>query len=130
MLGIPSRPAGRGVTDDRTEAMVMADSVDVVVKDAPERRRYEAWAGERLAGFAEYRREPGTLVLTHTEVDPEFEGMGVGARLAREVLDAARAEGLDVDPQCPFITVWIARHRDYLDLVPERWRSRITDRSR
>jgi predicted GNAT family acetyltransferase len=110
--------------------MVMADSVDVVVKDAPERRRYEAWAGERLAGFVQYRREPGTLVLTHTEVKPEFEGEGVGGRLAREVLDTARAQGLDVNPQCPFISAWIARHRDYLDLVPEGWRSQITDRSR
>jgi predicted GNAT family acetyltransferase len=112
------------------EAMVMADGVDVVVKDALERRRFEAWAGDRLAGFAQYRREPGTLVLTHTEVKPEFEGEGVGARLAHEVLDAARAEGVDVNPQCPFISAWIARHRDYLDLVPEQWRSAVTDRRR
>jgi uncharacterized protein len=110
------------------EARFMADGVDVVVKDAPERRRFEALVGDRLAGFAQYRREPGTLVLTHTEVKPEFEGGGIGTRLAREVLDTARSEGVDVNPQCPFISAWIARHPDYLDLVPERWRSAVTDR--
>lgn len=100
----------------------MAGSVDVVVKDAPERDRYEAWVGERLAGFVEYRREPDALVLTHTEVEPDFEGGGVAGRLAKAALDGARASGLKVSPQCPFVAAWIARHRDYLDLVPEQWR--------
>jgi predicted GNAT family acetyltransferase len=112
------------------EAMAMGDGVDVVVKDAPERNRYEAWAGERLAGFVQYRREPGTMVLTHTEVEPDFEGGGVGAQLARAALEGTRSEGLEVNPQCPFVGAWIARHRDYMDLVPERWRASIHNRKR
>jgi uncharacterized protein len=103
----------------------MDDSVEIVVRDAPERDRYEAWAGDRLAGFVDYLRQGDTLVLIHTEVEPEFEGKGVGAELARAVLDQARAAGLQVDPLCPFISVWIARHQDYLDLVPEQRRGRI-----
>jgi predicted GNAT family acetyltransferase len=104
----------------------MGDTVDVVVRDVPERDRYEAWAGERLAGFLQYSRWGDALVLIHTEVELEFEGKGVGSALARTVLDQARAAGLWVDPRCPFIARWIARHPEYLDLVPERWRSRIT----
>ncbi len=103
----------------------MDDSIDLVVRDAPEQERYEAWAGERLAGFVEYSRQGDSLVLTHTEVWPEFEGQGVGAELARTVLDEARAAGLQVDPRCPFIGRWIARHQEYLDLVPEAWRGRV-----
>ena len=109
----------------------MDDSVEVVVRDAPEQERYEAWAGERLAGYLEYsRRDDDGLVLLHTEVLPEFEGHGIGALLARTVLDEARASGLQVDPQCPFVARWIARHQDYLDLVPERWRGPITRAAR
>ena len=104
----------------------MDDSAEVVVRDAPERDRYEAWVGERLAGFAEYSRQGDALVLIHTEVEPDFEGKGVAAALARTALDEARAAGLRVHPQCPFVARWIARHRDYLDLVPEQWRGRIT----
>lgn len=103
----------------------MEDSVEVVVRDAPERDRYEAWVGERLAGFVQYSRQGDTLILIHTEVEPDFEGKGVGAALARTALDEARAAGLRVNPRCPFVARWIARHRDYLDLVPEQWRGRI-----
>jgi predicted GNAT family acetyltransferase len=108
----------------------MGDSVDVVVRDAPERERYEAWAGERLAGFLEYIREGDSLELIHTEVEPEFEGQGVGAALARSAMDEARAAGLRVNPQCPFVARWIARHPEYLDLVPEQWQGRITRATR
>jgi uncharacterized protein len=104
----------------------MDDSVDIVVRDTPERERYEAWVGDELAGYVEYSRQGRTLVLIHTEVGPEFEGHGVGGELAGTVLDEARAEGLHVNPRCPFIATWIARHQDYLDLVPEQWRGGIT----
>jgi uncharacterized protein len=103
----------------------MDDSADLVVRDNPEEERYEAWAGERRAGFVDYSRDGDTLVVLHTEVNPEFEGQGVGALLARTVLDEARGAGLQVNPQCPFTAGWIARHPDYEDVVPERWRDRI-----
>src|SRR5690606_17493780 len=54
---------------------------------------------------------------THTVVETAAEGRGVGSALARTALDAARAEGLRVVPQCPFIAAYIARHPDYADLV-------------
>ena len=40
------------------------------------------------------------------------------------VLDDARSRGLEVLPRCPYIAGWIARHTDYLDLVPAASRSR------
>lgn len=102
------------------------DDSEIVVRDAPERERYEALVEERLAGFVDYERRDGTLAVLHTEVYPQFEGQGVGAALARAVLDGARAAGLEVNPQCPFTARWIARHQDYLDLVPDKWRDRVT----
>lgn len=103
----------------------MTERAKVEVKDAPERDRYEAWVGENLAGFLDYGRHGRTLVLIHTEVDERFEGTGVGSQLARAVLDEARAQGLRVNPRCPFVAAWIARHPDYLDLVPEQWRDGV-----
>jgi uncharacterized protein len=118
----------RAPVEDGTEAM--DDSVEIEVRNAPEQERYEAWVGERRAGLVEYERRGDTLVVLHTEVEPEFEGEGVGAKLARTVLDDARAAGLQVNPQCPFTARWIARHQDYMDLVPERWRDRVARASR
>jgi uncharacterized protein len=97
----------------------------VTVRDNPDRQRYEAFLGEELAGFAEYRLRPGRITFTHTEVDDAYEGEGVGSRLASEVLDAARDADLDVYPACPFIAEYIRRHPDqYLGLVPEQVRGK------
>jgi predicted GNAT family acetyltransferase len=98
----------------------------VRISDNPEERRYEAWLGDRLAGKAEYRIAGERVIFFHTEIDPAFEGHGVGSRLAREALDDVRARGLRVTPKCPFIAAWIARHPAYQDLVADRSRGQTT----
>ena len=95
------------------------------VVDAPERSRFEIFVDGGLAGFAEYRRDEGEIAFTHTEVDPAFEGQGIGSRLARAALDAARGEKLAVLPYCPFIKGWIMKHAEYADLVPEDRRAQF-----
>lgn len=79
--------------------------------------RYEIRVDGGLAGFAEYERRGGAVVFTHTEVDPAFEGKGIGSALARGALDDVRAKGDPVVPVCPFIKKWIEKHPDYQDLV-------------
>jgi uncharacterized protein len=100
--------------------MVAMDATDqeLRIADSPEDRRYEAFAGDRLAGVVEYRLRAGQVVFLHTEVLPAFEGQGIGSRLAAGVLDDARARGLAVVPRCPFIAAYIRRHPEYGDLVP------------
>jgi uncharacterized protein len=89
---------------------------DVTVSDAPDRSRYEARLGDALAGFLEYTTTPQMLVVTHTEVDPAFEGRGVGSALARYALDDVRCRGLRVLAVCPFVLEWLRRHPKYADL--------------
>jgi len=89
--------------------------------------RYEAHEGKKLAGFAEYLLAKDLIVFTHTEVDPAYEGQGVGSALARWALDDVRGTGRRVLPLCPFIKGWIGRHREYLDLVYGAPPSRVTD---
>jgi uncharacterized protein len=75
----------------------------ILINDAPERKRFIATADGEPAGFIVYRLRPGLLALIHTEVEERFEGHGIGGRLARFALDQARAEGLAVLPFCPFV---------------------------
>jgi len=96
----------------------MPDAAPAVrVVDNPGASRFDAFVGDELAGFAEYRLRPGRIVFTHTEVDDAFEGHGVGSTLARGALDEARARGLGVTPLCPFIRAYIEHHDEYADLV-------------
>ena len=95
----------------------MAAENDLRVVDNPGKLRYELWLGETHAGSIEYRSEPGTIVLVHTEVDEAFGGQGLGSRLAAGALDDIRARGLKLVPVCPFIHSYLRRHPEYGELV-------------
>ena len=74
--------------------------------------------GSDALATAWYRDDAnGHRVLTHTEVPSEFSGRGIGSRLARAVFDDARANGIELVLQCPFMAAWYARHPDYADVV-------------
>jgi len=90
---------------------------DVVITDNRDFWRIEAHVDGKVAGFAAYRDRPGKRAFTHTEVDPAFEGQGIGTAIARAALDQARADDVGVVPLCPFIKGWIDKHPDYADLV-------------
>ncbi|MFE1168080.1 GNAT family N-acetyltransferase [Nocardiopsis sp. NPDC058789] len=87
------------------------------VTDVPERRRYEVTTDGEVAGFAEYILTDELITFTHTEIDPAYEGRGLGSILVRAALDDVRTRELAVLPLCPFVKEWIGRHREYADLV-------------
>ena len=96
---------------------------ELQVVDVPERRRFEARLGARLAGFSQYRQVDGTIELLHTEVDPDFEGKGIGSKLAAAVLADVTGRELRVIVRCPFIAAYVRRHRaDYPGIELERER--------
>jgi uncharacterized protein len=92
----------------------------IQVVDNPERSRYEARLGERVLGIVEYDLDPTAekIVLVHTEVLRDAEGMGVGSRLAKGALADVRSRGLKLIVECEFIAAYLNRHRrDYEDLL-------------
>ena len=92
-----------------------ADGLEIL--DNPDEGRYEAWLDGEPAGLIAYLPEDGWLVIDHTEVFPQFEGKGVGSRLAKAVLDDVEARGVHINPQCPFVAGYIQKHPEYKRLV-------------
>ena len=99
--------------------------MDVEVVNNPEEHRYEIRADGELAGSTIYRERPGLIVFVHTEVDERFEGQGLASQLIHAALEDAKARELQVLPFCPFVNGYIARHREYVELVPEAFRARF-----
>ena len=65
----------------------------------------------------DYRLEDGRMVIVHTGVPGPIEGRGIAAALVRAALDAARAEGWRVVPQCAYAAGFVQRNPQYADLV-------------
>lgn len=78
--------------------------------------RFEIASGASIA-VLDYALSGGTITFVHTGVPSEMEGKGIGSQLARAGLEFAKREGLTVVPQCPFIRVYIERHKEYRDLL-------------
>ena len=97
--------------DDIAVERAAGDAVEITRHD--ERHRYDLTVDGRRAAVSQYRLEPGVIVFTHTIVRPEFEGKGLGSRLARFVLDDAVARGERIVPECPFIAAYLRRHSEY-----------------
>ena len=96
------------------------------IDDNPEERRYEALLDGKLAGFIQYRLQNGRMAMVHAEVEPAYEGQGVGSEMAKVALADVRERGLKLVPLCPFIASYVRRHPDrYLDLVPEPLREKL-----
>lgn len=87
-----------------------------MVRDNPAARRFELDADGQLA-IAVYRVDGDTMTFTHTEVPASLQGRGIGSKLVRGALDAARARGLRVVPLCSFVADYIRRHPEVQDLA-------------
>ncbi|HEY0178877.1 MAG TPA: GNAT family N-acetyltransferase [Dokdonella sp.] len=79
-------------------------------------RRFETSVDGALC-VLEYRLHDGVLAIVHTGVPDAVGGRGIAAALTKAALDAARAEGWRVRPQCSYAAVYLTRHPEYADLV-------------
>lgn len=88
-----------------------------VVQDASQNRFQLLLDGEYV-GEADYILRDGTIVFTHTEIDPGRSEIGLGGELVRGALNLVRAEtDLRVVATCSFVTAWIDKHPDYQELL-------------
>lgn len=82
-----------------------------------EQQRFEIRLDDGQVAFAEYSLLKGKVMFPHTVVPPAHEGQGLASAIARASLDWARAEGLQVIPQCSFYMRFMQRHPETHDLL-------------
>jgi predicted GNAT family acetyltransferase len=87
----------------------------VIVRNAAA-NRFETTVDGQLC-VLEYRIRGSTMFIDHTGVPQAVGGRGIAAALTQAALDDARADSMDVVPNCEYVAVWIRRHPAYADLV-------------
>jgi predicted GNAT family acetyltransferase len=102
---------------DTFDGSTMGDLQNTAVRDNPAELRYELLLDGRRIGEIRYRLEPDAVALVHTDIDPAYEGHGLGTRLVEGALLDLRDRGRRIIPICPLVTGYIRRHPEYADLV-------------
>lgn len=94
---------------------------DAEIRDNADLNRYELPVAGEMA-VVTYNLSAPNLMITETLVPARLEGQGIGSRLARHVLDDARARDLLILPVCPFFSAYLQKHPDYADVVHPTYR--------
>ncbi len=89
----------------------------ILIENNTEKSQYEAKQNGKVIAFAEYRKVGQSLMFTHTEVSEELEGQGIGTQLIRFALEDTRNKSMTAIPMCPFVKVFIQRHKEFVDIV-------------
>ncbi|WP_300286096.1 GNAT family N-acetyltransferase [uncultured Alistipes sp.] len=80
-------------------------------------KQYEFHIGEHVPKIEYIKTAGGIIYLTHTEVPPQLEGRGIGARLVAAVLADIERQGLQLVPMCSFVSSYIRRNPEWNRIV-------------
>jgi uncharacterized protein len=69
------------------------------------------------AELAYHLQANGDMVIEHTEVGEDFEGMGVGKELVETAVEYARTQGIKIIPLCPFANALIKKTPEWHDVL-------------
>lgn len=88
-----------------------------IIHNQEEQAFYATVAGQE-AELTYSRPTDKVIDLTHTFVDENLRGQGIGEELARAALAYARDQQLKVLTSCHFVAAFVKRHQaDYADLL-------------
>ena len=83
--------------------------MNVAVTHNESRQRFEATVDGCLC-VADYQLRGNVMRMTHTVVPPAVGGRGIAAELVRVALAWAADNGLNVEPSCSYVEVYMRRH--------------------
>jgi predicted GNAT family acetyltransferase len=86
------------------------------VRDNAAQSRFELDVEGGLA-FANYRRTPSAVIITHTETPRSLRGRGIASELVQGALQLIRADGRKVVAGCGFVVDYLRKHPEFADLV-------------
>lgn len=91
--------------------------MSTAVQHLPGQNRYVFEKDGKQVGLTDYSLRGNAMHITHTEIDPQLRGAGLGAAMVQGVLDLVRTEtAYRVVADCPFVAEWLDQHPEYHEL--------------
>lgn len=59
------------------------------------------------------------IIIDHTEVEPMFNGKGVGKQLLYKIVEMAREKNIKILPLCPFANAMFQKSTDLQDVLKQ-----------
>lgn len=91
----------------------MEDYILVINTD---KRRFEFYIDDSVA-FIEYKLKGDDILLMHTKVPEELQGMGIGNALILKSLQEIELRKLRLVPLCPFVKSFLRKNPDWNRLL-------------
>ncbi len=57
------------------------------------------------------------IIIDHTDVDPQFNGKGVGKQMLMKIVEMAREKNIKIIPLCPFANSLFKKVEDINDVL-------------
>lgn len=88
-----------------------------VVKHLPSQNRFILEKNGDQVGLTDYTLHGNSMHITHTEIDPQLRGRGLGDEMVQGVMDQMRTESAyRIVAECPFVIDWLESHPEYDEL--------------
>ena len=91
------------------------------IRDNTDAHRYELDIEGKQA-VVTYNLSGQNLMITETLVPQALEGQGLASRLAKHVLEDAKARDLLILPVCPFFSSYLQKHPEHAEAVHPTYR--------
>ena len=92
--------------------------MEIIIKELEGKGYAMARENGKRAGVMTYSiAGEGLIIIDHTEVEPDFNGKGVGQQMLYKIVDMAREKNIKIIPLCPFVAAMFKRTEAIKDVL-------------
>ena len=92
--------------------------MEISLKEIDTKGFAEARENHTRAGMMSYSiAGPELIIIDHTDVEPAYNGKGVGKKMLNKIVEMARDKNLKIIPLCPFAAAMFKKSDDIKDVL-------------
>lgn len=92
--------------------------MEILLKERDSKGFAMARENDSRAGMMTYSiAGPELIIIDHTEVEPGFNGKGVGKQMLYKIVEMAREKNIKIIPLCPFAAKMFKKLDDIKDVL-------------